>query len=271
MHQGACGSVVSGSHRLGRWIAILACCIQLAACGVLHNARIWAPQASGMEKDGANLYVEPFLSPDQRNTLRHEIELGRSQVAQFFGDVKTDPYFVACASASCAAQFGSYGERAAAFGDTAIRLSPNGWTAALVAHEWIHIEVYHRVGGFWRIDGIPRWFDEGVAVVVAGEPRHSEQNWQEIQRLGLKKPPLSALTTRADWVSALRQYGETQVDDPDNLRLVYSTAGHALRTWMRCAGSNGVPSLLKAVRAGEEFEAVFTRLGHDCLTLIPYR
>jgi hypothetical protein len=68
---------------MGCWIAVLACCFQLAACGALHNARMWAPQASGMEIDGVNLYVEPSLSPDQRKTLRREIELGRSQVAQF--------------------------------------------------------------------------------------------------------------------------------------------------------------------------------------------
>ncbi len=255
---------------LGRWIAILACCIQLTACGVLHNARMWAPQTSGMVQDGAGLYVEASLSPEERRTLRHEIELGRAQVGQFFGDLKTNPYIVACASNECAARFGSYGERAAAFGDTAIRLSPNGWTAALVAHEWVHAEVYNRVSGFWRINAIPRWFDEGVAVVVAGEPRHSEQNWQEILRRGLKRPMLGTLRTRSDWVSALRQYGEIQVDDPDNLRVVYSMAGHVLRTWMRCAGAKGVPVLLEAVRTGEDFEVVFTRLGRDCLASIPY-
>ena len=71
-------------------------------------------------------------------------------------------------------------------------------------------------------------------------------------------------------VSALRQYGEIQVDDPDNLRVVYSMAGHVLRTWMRCAGAKGVPVLLEAVRTGEDFEVVFTRLGRDCLASIPY-
>lgn len=270
MRLGSGGSVAPWTCTLGRWIAILACCIQLTACGVLHNARMWAPQTSGMAQDGAGLYVEASLSPEERRTLRHEIELGRTRVGQFLGEVKTNPYFVACASASCAARFGSYGERAAAFGETAIRLSPNGWSAALVAHEWVHAEVYHRVGGFWRIDAIPRWFDEGVAVVAANEPRHSEQNWQEILRRGLKKPTLSALKTRSDWVRALHQYGETGVNDPDNLRVVYSTAGHAVRIWMRCAGPKGVALLLDAVRAGEDFEAVFTRLGSDCLSSIAY-
>ena len=270
MRLGSGGSVAPWTCTLGRWIAILACCIQLTACGVLHNARMWAPQTSGMVQDGAGLYVEASLSPEERRTLRHEIELGRAQVGQFFGDLKTNPYIVACASNECAARFGSYGERAAAFGDTAIRLSPNGWTAALVAHEWVHAEVYYRVGGFWRINAIPRWFDEGVAVVVANESRHSQQNWQEIVRLRLRTPALDALTTRSGWVGALHQFGETRVDDPDNLRVVYSTAGHALRSWMVCAGPNGVLRLLEAVRQGEVFEVVFTRLGRDCLASIPY-
>ncbi|MGI9132970.1 MAG: hypothetical protein ACR2I0_03355 [Rhodoferax sp.] len=224
-----------------------------------------------MEQDGADLYVEPSMPPDQRQALRAEIARGRAQVAQFFGEIRTDPYIVACASTACATRFGSYGERAAAFGDIAIRLSPNGWTAGVVAHEWVHAEVYRRVGGFWRINAIPRWFDEGVAVVVANEPIHSELNWQEIQRRRLPTPTLGTLRTRADWVNALRQYGETKVDDPDNLRVVYSMSGHTLRSWMRCAGPNGVAPLLEAVRGGEDFEAAFARLGGGCVAAMGYR
>jgi len=248
-----------------RYLAAIVVLLLLDGCGALHNVRMWAPQASGMEPDSATLFVEPSLPPEQRHVLRQEISLGHARVSEFFGEVRTQPYFVACTSAACAARFGSYGERAAAFGDMAIRLSPDGWTAALVAHEWTHAEVYQRVGGFWRIDAIPRWFDEGVAVVVADEPRHSQQNWQEIKRRNLATPKLGELVSRQDWVFALRQYGETQVQDPNNLRVVYSTAGHALRHWMRCAGPSGVAQLLEMVRAGGDFQTVFTRLGGDCL------
>ena len=116
-----------------------------------------------------------------------------------------------------------------------------------------------------RIRQIPRWFDEGVAVVVAGEPRHSEENWRQIQRRGVPTPALAELISSSDWTAAVRKYGETKGDDPDNLRPVYSTAGHELRQWVACAGPLGAVALLTEVREGGAFDVVYRRIGQACL------
>ncbi len=239
-------------------VAILA--LLLAACGSLHSARMLAPTSFGLEAAGPTLYVEPAMTAEQRAALQVQIETGRAQVARFYGEITTAPYFVACITAECAQRFGSYGERAAAFGDSAIRLSPNGLAAPLVAHEWSHAELYRRVGGAWHVGAVPRWFDEGLAVVVAGEALHSEAHWLEIQRRGLATPPLTALVSRADWTAAVQHYGETQGDVPGNLRLVYSTAGHEVRHWLACAGPAGTLAVLEAVREGEAFDSAYARI-----------
>ena len=239
-------------------MAILA--LLLAACGSLHSARMLAPTSFGLEAAGPTLYVEPAMTAEQRAALQVQIETGRAQVARFYGEITTAPYFVACITAECAQRFGSYGERAAAFGDSAIRLSPNGLAAPLVAHEWSHAELYRRVGGAWHVGAVPRWFDEGLAVVVAGEALHSEAHWLEIQRRGLATPPLTALVSRADWTAAVQHYGETQGDVPGNLRLVYSTAGHEVRHWLACAGPAGTLAVLEAVREGEAFDSAYARI-----------
>ncbi len=237
----------------------------LSGCGSLHGVRMLSPAGFGMEAVNPALFVEPAMRAEQRQTLQRQIELGRAQAERFYGGITTAPYVVACVTAECDARFGGFGERATAFGDTAIRLSPNGLAAALVAHEWSHAELYRRVGGAWRVNRIPRWFDEGVAVVVADEPRHSPANWQEIERRGMATPALTELVSRSDWTAAVQRYGETRVDDPDNLRLVYSTAGHALRQWLVCAGPAGVLKVLAAVRAGEDFEPAYARVGKTCM------
>lgn len=237
----------------------------LVACGSVNSLRMLSPGSFGMAEVHPKLYVEPAMSVEQRQELEKQILAGRAQVERFYGDIRTTPYFVACVTKECAVRFGSYGERATAFGDQAIRLSPNGLAAPLVAHEWSHAELYRRVGGWLRIGQIPRWFDEGVAVVVANEPRHSEDNWRQIQRRGVPTPALAELISRSDWTAAVRKYGETKGDDPNNLRAVYSTAGHELRRWFSCAGPSGADALLTAVREGESFDVTYRRIGRACL------
>jgi len=252
--------------RLLALAALAGSTLLLSACGALHSARMLSPTSFGLEAAGPTLYVEPAMTAEQRTALQAQIAAGRAQVAAFYGEISTDPYFVACVTFECAQRFGSYGERAAAFGDSAIRLAPNGLAAPLVAHEWSHAELYRRVGGAWRWSAVPRWFDEGLAVVVAGEALHSEANWQEIQRRGLATPPLTALVTRADWTAAVQQYGETQGDVPGNFRVVYTAAGHAVRGWLACAGQAGALALLAAVRKGEAFDGAYVRIANAGVT-----
>lgn len=238
--------------------------LTLSGCGVVHSARMWFPKASGMDEVSPLLYVEPVMTAEQRQELQRQIELGRDLVARFHGDVRTRPVIVACLTRTCDERFGSYGGRAAAYGDIAIRLSAEGQSAPLIAHEWSHAEVYRRAGGWWKSRQMPRWFDEGIAVVVADEPRHSERNWQDIRHRGLPTPSLGELVSFSDWGAALRRYGETAGDVPDNLRVVYTTAGHEVRTFLACAGPTGIETVLEALRAGVAFNDAYATAQSAC-------
>ena len=247
-------------------LAILATvAVTVSGCGALHGARMVIPRLSGLDEVSPNLYVEPSMSAAQRQALQHEIELGRVAVEAFWGGITTIPYFVACVTADCDVRFGSYGQRAAAYGDIAIRLSPRGMTASLIAHEWSHAELYRRSGGWWHARRIPRWFDEGVAVVLANEPRHSEENWAEVRRLALPTPSLASLVTFGEWGAAMRTFGETAGDVPGNRHVVYTLAGHTVRAFLACAGSGGVVAVLDAVRAGATFDEAYARVGGGCV------
>jgi len=240
------------------------CTVMLSGCSALHSARMWAPQAAGMEPVGPHLYVEPAMPPAQRQHLLEQIEMGHAMVAGFYGSVTTQPYIVACITQACDQRFGSYGGRAAAYGDMAIRLSPDGLSAPLIAHEWSHAEVYRRVGGWWAARQLPRWFDEGIAVVVANEARHTEHNWQAIQDRQLPVPALGELVSFSDWGQALQQYGETAGDVPGNFRVVYTTAGHAVRDFLSCAGMAGLHTVLAAMRAGTGFDEAYRSAKSSC-------
>lgn len=250
--------------RLCKGMLLMACLLALTGCGAIHSARMWFPKASGMDEVSQQLFVEPSMTAEQRQELQRQIDIGRVAVAAFYGDTTAKPYIVACLTSACDIRFGSYGQRAAAYGDLAIRLSAKGLTAPLIAHEWSHAEVYRRVGGWWYARKIPRWFDEGVAVVVADEPRHSENNWREIQRRGLPVPVLGELQSFSDWGTAVKKYGETEGEVPGNLHVVYTTAGHEVRAFLACAGPAGVLTLLDALHSGSTFDDAYSNARSKC-------
>jgi len=248
-----------------RALLLGACAVLLAGCGALHSAPMWFPKTSGMDEVTPLLYVEPSMTADQRQELQRQIEIAHATLVAFYGDATATPYFVACLTKACDVRFGSYGQRAAAYGDFAIRLSAEGLSSPLIAHEWSHAELYRRAGGWWSARNVPRWFDEGVAVVVANEPRHSEDNWREIQNRGLPIPKLDELTSFSDWGAAMGRYGETEGDVPGNFHVVYTTAGHEVRTFLSCAGPAGLNALLDALHAGAAFEKAYAAAQTHCI------
>jgi hypothetical protein len=250
--------LATGCRVYANAVAIALAATLLGGCGVAHEARMFAPSWCGMDRVSATLFVERSMSAEARGELRHHIDLGRETVARFYGNLTADPYFVACATMACAERFGSNGEPAAALGDIAIRLAPNGETSALIAHEMSHAELYHRVGGWSHIRTIPRWFDEGIAVVVANEPKHSDEVWQEIRRRNLATPLIPDLVSRNQWRVAIQKFGETSYGDPpENWRLVYNTAAHEVRTFIAVAGTTGIQELLTRVHNGETFDSAY--------------
>lgn len=254
-----------GTTCVMRFALLIASSLFLSGCGAMHSARMLFPQASGMDEVNSLLYVEPSMTAERRQELQRQIEIGRAAVVAFYGEVTSSPYIVACLTSECDTRFGSYGQRAAAYGDLAIRLSNKGLFAPLIAHEWSHAELYRRVGGWWYARRIPRWFDEGVAVVVAGESLHSDDNWKEIQRRGLPIPALGELRSFSDWGIAVRKFGETEGDVPGNLRVVYTAAGHEVRTFLACTGPAGVLTVLDAVRSGSTFDQAYSNAKSKCV------
>ena len=246
-------------------MVLAVCAIALTGCGTFHSARMWFPKASGMDEVDPQLYVEPVMSSKQRHEVQQQINIGRAVVEAFYGEITTKPYFVVCLTTECNDRFGSYGQPAASYGDLAIRLSFKELARPVVAHEWSHAELYRRAGGWWYARKIPRWFDEGVAVVVANEPLHSEANWREIERQALPIPKLDELISFSDWGVAVKRYGETAGDVPGNLHVVYTTAGHAVRAFLSCTGPSGVAAVLGAVRSGAAFNDAFAKVTAKCV------
>lgn len=72
---------------------------------------------------------------------------------------------------------------------------------------------------------------------------------------GYPIPLLSELKTREQWRDAF-----TKFPNPEGPNVVYATAGHEVRAWLQRVGRQGMHGLIEAIKAGESFDAAFSRI-----------
>jgi hypothetical protein len=125
----------------------------------------------------------------------------------------------------------------------------------------VHVERRARVDGFGSRTE-PRWFNARLAVVVGNEPRHSEAVWLEARRRGVPVPPLNEMETFCQSLDAVGRFHKNPTINPKELNVVYSAAGHAVRTWYGRAGRAGLLDMIAALRDGENFRVAHERISN---------
>lgn len=227
-----------------------------SGCSTVKSAKLLAPVSFGLTQIAPNVFVEQSMSEPQRESLLKAIESARKRIHLYYGSVLSTPEFIACATEECFISLGGITSRAKAYGESKILLSPRGLTVPIIAHEWSHAELYSKVEGFFGISTIPRWFDEGLAVVVSNEPTHSETVWQEINLQGLSCPDIAMLQSRNDWLGATRKHGDASFNK-EGYSVVYSCVGHEVRRWYRNAGRSGLAHFIETIRYNKPFEDAY--------------
>jgi hypothetical protein len=209
------------------------------------------PTWFGLERVQPGLYVDRTLTPAQREQIIKTVDDARARLDRYYGSRQSSPTLYFCASDERFRALGGTKERGFTFLRYACVFAKAGSTAPIVAHEWSHAELATRVG-LWRLRRVPQWFDEGVAVTVSEEPSHSEAIYQEAIRLGTPIPALTDLVTLRQWNAMARRYGDRALN-PHHLGVVYSTAGHEVRSWYARVGARGLVGLLEHLRNGKDF------------------
>lgn len=200
---------------------------------------IACPSCMGFEEIGDNIYVDQAMPSAQRNEVAVHIRESAEAVESFFGGLTVRPMIFACSSEQCYQSLGGKTARAAAFGATAIRLSPRGLNDAIAKHELTHIEFHARLGMWTTMRRLPVWFDEGLAVLVSQDPRY----------IG----PQSATSTSGSEVreiTSLRQWNMVARDDGQR---TYSAAYQEVKTWYDKEGHAGLLMLIERLKQGASF------------------
>jgi hypothetical protein len=226
-------------------------------CPRARAVKLLAPTWFGMDSIAPHIYVDRSMPVEQRKEALNRVEEARSKLLDHYGEVTTDPTLLFFSSESAYRSFGGTTETGLTFGSYASLFSPRGMSAPIVAHEWSHAELFSRLG-FWNWRRVPQWFDEGLAVVISEETRHSELVYQEALEAGASPPALSELMTLRQWSQAVKKYRDPELN-PDNRAIVYATAGHEVREWFKHAGISGLKKFLNEIRSGTDFAATYSK------------
>ena len=235
----------------------------ISGCSTLQGGKLLAPESFGLTQITPSIYVEAGADEATRVKLREAMEKAENAIRAAYGGVNSRPIVNACISEGCYEAFGGRGSIAKVYGDR-ILLSPRGLNWHFLAHEWSHDEMRSRLtfSAWWHM---PQWFDEGVAVAVSEAPEHSESHWQFLVASNTPRPTSEELHTfksLRQWLDAVHRYGEDKnverkAKGENEIRPVYSAAGHELRPWLAKAGSAGFHAFIRRLNGGEEFEHAY--------------
>lgn len=108
------------------------------------------------------------VSEKQANSIDGYIESASERIRHVYGEPVSKPRFVITHDASNAGKWGA-NETASMHRmpwRACIIIGPEGQNIDVIAHEWLHAEIQHRVGFFRFLSQIPVWFDEGAALTL---------------------------------------------------------------------------------------------------------
>ncbi len=234
---------------------VIAALVAVIGAGPLMERKIFTSTFE-VEEIADNVYVGIEMSPQDRHRFLQNYTKARQKVAAFFGRASGHPRVIACSTWDCYERIGGPRpgngqiQHGAAYGQRFFQISPASLgDLTTVIHEYTHIEIAYRLGRRGKFGVLPVWFNEGLAVVVSDDPKHSEDAYKKLLAKG-PPPDMRKLSTPAQW-AAVR----------GSIRDYYTAAAHEVRKWMKQAGgAPAVVELLARLKEGEDFETVYNAL-----------
>ena len=108
------------------------------------------------------------LSKQEQKTILDLIDSASNRIYGVYGKHQSKPYFFLTTDNQEAADWRA--NQTATMHRlpwrSCIVIGPKGHNTDVIAHEWLHAEIQHRIGLFRFIKEIPVWFDEGAALTL---------------------------------------------------------------------------------------------------------
>lgn len=207
------------------------------------------PTCYGFSRIAPGIYDERTATSIESRALLTAIAEAEPLLANVYMKTKAPlPVIFACKSHTCYTRLRGGRDKAAAFANWAIRVSPEGRNTTILTHELAHVELYERLGSSTLYSSsLPTWFDEGLAVMVSRDERYltTDAAGKLLCKTGINRPLPEDLNS---WI------GEAEIDH----QTLYAQAGCRVLTWWNRENSpRAVINLIDALRSGKTFATVF--------------
>lgn len=149
-------------------LVVLAGLLLAGAAGQRHALACQLLPLGAYRQPHAGVFIGNGVDDGQARRFQALVAAASSRITRQYGAPASRPRIVFAASTRQARRLGANDTASmhrAPWG-SCIVIGPEGRNVDVLAHEWLHAEIQHRVG-FWRsLRQIPAWFDEGVALTV---------------------------------------------------------------------------------------------------------
>ncbi|MDR0810460.1 MAG: hypothetical protein LBE86_15255 [Gemmobacter sp.] len=135
------------------------------------------PSRQGMAQAEPGLWVDMAAAPGQIATIRATMAAAAAGVGRALGATRAVEWRI-CTTSACDKANGMV-NRGMTYGASIITLNSTAWNdRGAYMHELTHATLHSTqpLGGFLGSRGLPLWFNEGVAVLVSGEPARAARD-----------------------------------------------------------------------------------------------
>lgn len=230
-----------------------------------HVFHCFAVQYSDFSLSSERLYVSPELSPRVQGHANALIEEAQKRIETFWGGRVGNPTIILCQRADQYRRYCNSGEGAGCsigtpWGTSYIVLNMDGLNADVIAHEMCHDELFSRLGWWKTTRQIPQWFNEGLALMVDYRfvaKTDSTQRYVDYKDEYLYLSRGGQVALDLDEIASMRGFFNGH---EGHVMLAYMTSGMEVARWLAQVGEKKIPTLVKQVGEGQEFEKVYAQL-----------
>lgn len=225
-----------------RWIVLSTGLVGIGAVSLAAAlpapAACLAISAYGFKTASERLLVPANSSQAEQMLYKDLLRQARGRIENIFGKPDADPLvvFFNDPRAFWPLDLNLYGQAPTIGGRACLIIGPEGQDVDIVAHEFMHTEMHHRVGSWNMLREVPAWFDEGVAMQVDYRKRY-DMNREQLPD--------------STYVRKLVSYKEFSRGQSS-----YAAAKREVNSWLAVAGTDTLYARLDRLRRGDPFARV---------------
>ncbi len=205
------------------------------------------------------VYVSRGMPRSLYSSVEEVLEDAHRQASLLWGALEAPVVMILCATDEEFSQFGKdLGTPALVHlgpGTSYIIVKPDGVSADVIGHELSHAELKTRLGWWYRMQSIPAWFDEGLAVLLDG--RFVEEPLGQLKSVEFSETLTMTTLDSLFPLENLQKIKQFYKEDQLYTYLAYVRSGQEVSRWFTLVGKSGLEELIARLKTGEAFDQAY--------------